>query len=300
MSTGNIEGKNQYLRVIGRLYPDNRLHLRPAYLTDNPRNSREDPNSSLIAELLDEEGTLLLRYGLHVRPYFAGGKALPEVAVRGKIPFPTNTRTVRFYHRNIMIYELKVSEGKPRLRLTWDAPKTVEGKHTITWVGEHPQRLALQYFLRYTHTGGETWQRVGWRTDETRQEVDFDQLPGGEQCQVAVVATDGANTVTVETKSFRVPVKPCIPMIFAPEDGTEFAPDEPVLLRGQGSYMEENTAETEALVWTSSQDGELGRGMSLEVPNLSSGFHRITLTAGTDERAGKATISIRIGREAKQ
>jgi hypothetical protein len=130
--------------------------------------------------------------------------------------------------------------------------------------------------------------------------VDFDLLPGGDRCRIGVLATDGVNTIVAESPSFAVPVKPCRAMILAPEDGSSFAIGELVLLQGQGYYLEEQQAETEELVWTSSQAGELGRGMTVEVKGLSPGLHRITLRAGTGERAGEASISIGIGGETDQ
>jgi chitinase len=89
-------------------------------------------------------------------------------------------------------------------------------------------------------------------------------------------------------------------MILSPEDGATFAPDETINLQGQGLYLEENQPETEALVWTSSKDGELGTGTIVDNPRLSPGSHHITLIAGTGERAGKSTISIQIRGEAKE
>jgi hypothetical protein len=294
MNKKDIKREIQYLRIIGRLYPDNTLSLMPSYLTSDPSNSQEDSESSLIAELLDEKDVPLLRHRLSATHYCTDKKVLPELAVRGKIPFPEATRAIKFYRDSILIHEIKVSEGKPQVRITWDVRNSISGKHTISWIGKHSRRQQLQYFIRYTHNDGKNWQRVGWRTNESRKEIDFDQLPGGERCRLAVVATDGVNTTIVETKNFSVPIKACIAMIFSPGDGAEFAPNESILFRGQGFFMEENTPETEALFWTSSIDGEIGKGMLVEVLKLSIGSHRITLTAGTGERAGKATISIKV------
>jgi hypothetical protein len=330
---GNEE---QYLRIIGRLLPSNRssverssltssewiLELMPGYLTSNSQGFQGDPNSFLSAELspavpiseissnVESDWKDRLRYKLWAHPYCANGKRLPDLAVRGNIPFPSTTRIVKFYWKNnpipipfywkgnpIVMNELKVSEEKPQIEITWhvEPNSVVVGKHTITWKKIHPPDQHLQYFLRYSHDkGNNIWQRVGWRTAELGQDIDFDQLPGGESCKVAVVATDGVNTAIAETESFKVPIKPCISMILSPVEGDQFAPDKPLLLRGQGFDMENNTAETEALFWTSSIDGELGKGMLVEVPRLSIGSHSITLTAGTGTRAGKATIPIQV------
>jgi hypothetical protein len=294
MNLDNENEKKKYLRIIGRLYPDNRLELRPSYLTYDSRGSEEDLDSPLVAKLYNKEGELLLRYHLSAIPYLAVDRIIPELAVRGRIPFPQATSLIRFYRDDVMLHEIKVSEEKPRVKLTWETPKHVSGKQTITWEGHHPDNQPLQYFLRYTHTNGENWQRIGWRTEEMQQEIDFDQLPGGKDCRVSIVTTDGVNTATDMSISFQVDIKGCIAMIFSPQDGATFAQESPILLEGQGFYMEENKAEIEALVWTSSRDRELGRGTLVQTRKLSSGRHDITLVAGTGRRAGKATVSIHI------
>jgi hypothetical protein len=282
------------LRIIGRLLPDNRLELMPSYTTYDSRNSKEDLDSPLVAKLYNKEGELILRYHLSAIPFIAAGRVLPELAVRGRIPFPKDTSLIRFYRDDVMLHEIKVSEEKPEVNLTWEIPEVVSGKQTIMWEGHHPGGQRLQYFLRYTHNNGERWQRIGWRTEEMNQEIDFNHLPGGKNCRVSVVATDGANTATDMSIPFQVDIKPCIAMILSPDDGDTFNEESPVLLQGQGFYMEENKAETEALVWTSSRDGELGRGTIVQTSKLSSGRHGITLVAGTGHRAGKATVSIHI------
>jgi hypothetical protein len=111
---------------------------------------------------------------------------------------------------------------------------------------------------------------------------------------VAVIATDGVNTVRSESKSFSVNVKPCLALILAPADGTVIAQDEWITFRGQGFLLEENRPETEALVWRSSKDGELGRGMVLMRRRLTLGLHEIMLMAGTGKRAGRASISVQV------
>lgn len=208
---------------------------------------------------------------------------------------PQSTSLIRFYREDVILYEIKVSEDKPQVKLTWETPELVSGKQTVTWEGHHPRNQPLQYFLRYTHTNGENWQRIGLRTEEQHQEIDFDRLPGGKNCRVSIVATDGVNTVTYTSTPFQVDVKPCIAMIFLPQDGATFASESSILFQGQGFYMEESKAETEDLIWTSSKDGELGRGAILQTGRLSPGPHDITLIAGTGRRAGKATISIQVG-----
>lgn len=282
----------RYLRIIGRLHRDNRLVLRPGYLTDRPRHGGSGRGGGLFAELVDGAGKLLLRHALTVQPYCVEGLLLPESGVRGWVPFHPATQTIRFVRDDIVLTELAVGREDPQVEITWTPPHRAIGKQMIAWQGRHPEGRPLQYFLRYTHTGGRRWQRVGWRTTEPRAEIDFDQLPGGDACQIAVVATDGVRTTIRESRTFATPVKPCRAMILAPADGAEFSEGEFLTLRGQGYYLEESAPETEQLIWTTDNRAELGRGPTLYGVALPAGQHRITLTAGTEGRAGIETVTI--------
>jgi hypothetical protein len=121
--------------------------------------------------------------------------------------------------------------------------------------------------------------------------VDFEQLPGGEACRVGVIATDGVNTVELDSEPFRVAVKGCVAIILGPADGAALASDEPVWFQGQGFHIEEGRPETEHLGWTSSIDGDLGSDPLFE-RTLSPGKHVITLTTGAEEPRRPATITV--------
>jgi hypothetical protein len=298
----SIATPSLYLRVNGRLYPDNRLALKPSFLTDRPNKRSEDKKSPLRAELYNSQGELLLIYHLRLLRYVADEAAgeIFELAVRGEIPFHPQTHIIRFFKDNVQVHEIAVSKGKPKVKLAWKPGKIVKGKKTITWNAKHPEKLPLQYFLRYTHNGGKTWQRVGWRTEKMQETINFDELPGGTNCHIQLVCTDGVNTSLANSNRFQVDVKPCKAMILSPQDFLVTASGEMVELRGQGYYLEENEAETVKLKWISSRDGELGTGCSIETKGLSVGTHRITLVAGERERQGKASITIKVQKKRKQ
>lgn len=293
------EWRVQYLRVIGRLYPDGRLRLRPGYLTELAPTADRVPEdrSPLMAELLDVAGEALGRYALRVYSTCSFGGGAGTQAVRAWLPFHPETRTVRFLHRGRMVAEIRRRSSQPEIRLRWQPGDRVEGSQRIVWdTADSGEDAALEFFLRYSHDGGRRWQRIGWRTVSREAAVNFDELPGGDRCLVAVVATDGINTAIAHSEPFRVEPKACHAFILAPIDGSRLEAGQPAEFAGQGYWMEERRAEHEALRWTSSLDGELGRGSRLFVSRLSEGEHRITLTAGEQHREGRESITIHVGR----
>ncbi len=291
--------KKEYIRIIGKLLPDGTLKLKPCYLTDKPGRRPEEPEGEMTLEFFSDDGRLISREPISAKPYeMVDYGESANLAVRGRVPFPPAAALMRFNYKEKVVHEIKIPKSKPVVRINDKEllSRKMTGKRLVTWEGSHPEERALQYFLEYSNDDGKSWRRINMRTAKTEQELDLEKLPGGEKCRIAVIATDGINTSRSQSAAFSVPVKPCMAMILSPEDGATFQPGEEVLLRGQGFYLEEQAPETNELTWSSSIDGELGRGMSLLLKKLSTGVHKITLVAGKGRRAGKAVITVTVGR----
>jgi hypothetical protein len=290
----------QYLRIIGRLYRDGRLRLRPSYLTGRaPWTDREGTGESpLEVELVNAGDEVLSRYPLRVYPQCAFGARPQTDAVRGWIPFHPETRRVRFLNRGRLVHQILRSDRSPELRLRWEPAGHVEGKQRVAW--DVQAQGNTECFLRYSANGGRTWQRLGLRTKEQQAVVNFDELPGGDRCIVEVVATDGLNTVAVQSPPFAVRPKGCLAIIVGPIDGSRVVLGDSVPFVGQGFWLEGSRVERQQLRWTSSIDGELGTGDTVRVERLSPGQHRITLTAGSPEREGHETITITVSEKPGQ
>ena len=87
--------------------------------------------------------------------------------------------------------------------------------------------------------------------------------------------------------------------ILNPASGSSFEEDDSVTFTGSANDIEDGSLTGNSLVWSSSLDGNLGSGASLNINSLSVGSHIITLTA-TDSNNGvsAATISVIITEEA--
>lgn len=295
---GESTEPTRYLRVLGRLYPDNRLVLRPTYLLDRGWPHEKGEDSPLQAELYDSDQRLLLRQGLRLQRYVTdsdgaeGPRHLANLSVRGRVPFHPDTRTVRFAHRGILVHEFEVCSGEPQVEILWKPGRTaVHAKLRIRWSASHTSGRALHFRLLYTWNHGRNWQRVGVPTKGSSQVIDFSKLPGGASCRLRIFASDGVHTEMSTSPEFAVPVKACRPTILRPEEGQTLPAGKGTLFEGQGFYLEERKAENDVLEWRSSKDGKLGAGRLVQV-RLSEGKHTITLRAGKGWRAGKASVRI--------
>ncbi len=184
----------------------------------------------------------MLRYGLPTGSLCHDHSTTAEQLVAAKVPFITGTRAIRIFRDEVLIHEVEVPRSGPAVRLAWRIPRTGKGRQVIRWTAEHPEGRPVHFVLAYSHNDGSNWMALCFSGPDTEQEVDFDLLPGGDRCRIAVMATDGVNTVNVSSRPFKVPIKPCTEMILAPAAGTRFARGEPVQLRGQGNWLEEGSS----------------------------------------------------------
>jgi len=81
--------------------------------------------------------------------------------------------------------------------------------------------------------------------------------------------------------------------ITSPASGLAIREGTPISLAGSATDPQDGTLGDEALAWSSSIDGALGTGSSLEVASPSVGVHTITLTAtDSDGHTGAASVSV--------
>jgi hypothetical protein len=292
----NSDAPLQWL-VLGILTADNKFIRRPGLTAPRTAPATLDPRSPLRAEFFGPDGRLLLRAGIPVTTPCSDGPGAdpPFRIVSGTVPLPAETTLVRFMLDDVLLEEYKAPDGEPRTRLHILGEPQAGGALKIAWASEHPQGAPLTHIVGFSNDDGATWEPVGLPTSANESIIDLETLPGGKRCRVSVKTTDGLHTVLAVSEPFDVPVKPCAAMILAPESGFQIRFGAPLELRGQGFWREERRPELEALQWSSSRAGFLGRGPYLAVNGLVAGEHEITLVAGEGERAGRTSIVVTVG-----
>jgi hypothetical protein len=270
------------LTVAGVILDDVTLELDPGFLVSDeptpPPLGGEDSPDALIVRSVDERGRLLDRAVIASVPIclFESGLRAPRLAA-GLVPFVAGTRTLLFVFHDRVLHEVPVLREGPRIELRWQPAGAAEGLQVVEWDAEHPDGAPLAFLPLYRPEGGD-WQPLGLPQPIASAAVDFDALPGGDDCRIRVLATDGVNTATVDSDRFAVRRKGLQPVILAPDDGAVIALGAPVTLTGQAFHWEEPGRGSTNLRWRSSRDGELGVGPSLDVV-LSPGDHTISVTA---------------------
>jgi hypothetical protein len=88
-------------------------------------------------------------------------------------------------------------------------------------------------------------------------DLDLDSRPGGERCRVCVYTSDAIHTIAAVSEPFALPVKHCVTTILGLEPG--FTMPQGAVPGRLGVWLEERRPKLDALFWSSSLAGALGR-----------------------------------------
>lgn len=286
---------NEFFTLIGQLNPENENSFRyyPLFLKKREIDFKKimETESEMHTLLLNERGETILKVPLSYGYYCADEETLPQLAVRGYIPLDERTRTIHFEYQKNTIAEFQVPLSKPQINNISKIPKEIRGESLeLTWNAVYDGNAALQFKVFYSNNGGESWQRIGNRTNEPQMSIDASNLPGGKNCRFAVQVTDGYNNARIESNEFSVPDRSGEAIILSPLDETSWPSTRDILLNGQGYDPNNGKEITEGISWSSSIDGDLGKGPIVQT-RLSKGYHTIKLHIG--KSAGKINVNVK-------
>lgn len=213
------------------------------------------------------------------------------------MPNLAGMRHIVLRHGTQELDRLTVSSAAPTVTvLQPNGGEVWSGTEEIQWTGadtDPGDAANLSYSILYSADNKQTWRTLETMYSQTSLQVHTSNLPGGTQCYVRVMVTDGINTGQDDSNAaFSSVGNPPSALILSPTDGAIFAPYELIQFSGRAVDLEENVDE-EDMVWTSSLDGIIGSGREVETMSLRPGIHTILLTI-TDRDGFKAYDAVTI------
>jgi len=211
------------------------------------------------------------------------------------VPWIVETAVVRVAMGETVHYELVVPPAPPKLSADWSAlatwdPAGKERSVPVAWTAVSPAKAELQYRMLVRDKDDHARALTTWQ-HETKVIVELNELPAG-NVRLVIQATDGIHVAEAASEPVEVPVRPCRVSIFSPADGAKLSGAVSVELWGGGAYDDvSDTRPVMLLEWSSSVDGALGEGPSLEAV-LQPGRHEITLTGGSGDRRAATAVSV--------
>lgn len=293
------EPSNTVLFVSGRIQestgeadlgPLRRLPLGP-----NTAGLRETYVGAYTLELLDAQGTVLAQQRFD--PAKSSVEARDEKAYFSVL-LPYREAAVRLVLKRAkrVLAERARSPRPPVVRLvtpsggeTWR-----RGPQRIRWEAVDGDGDAVLSTIQYSRDRGRTWKTLAMERRGPTLDVDVDLLPGSDRggALLRVLASDGFNSIVVQSQPFTVIGKPPRVRIFSPKNGATVRERDFIALVGAAVDPEDGTLGDGAYTWRSDRDGVLGQGHEVR-PRLTPGGHWIFLTA-RDSSGNTATAQLRL------
>ncbi len=246
-------------------------------------------------DLLDEKGNVLATHRFAPMAV-SNGEPSDSGPFHLLLPWTDGTSTVVFRYLDQEIGRVKASRHAPEVAFTSPAEGVAwgaSGSQTIAWTGHDADGDPLQYLLQYSSDGGQSWEVLAPNLTDTSFEIDTSYLPGSDHAQLRLLASDGFNTVSVDSAPLQVAGKAPEVHISGPSADDELFAGAPIILQGAATDLEDGFLGDEALSWSSDRDGILSNGRSAVLAGLSEGPHTLTLTAiDSDGNAGTASVDV--------
>lgn len=259
------------------------LELDPGFVIDaDPTPSDGD----VVVEVFGRGGALLSTTCLTAENPCTPGADLGGQSARvavGLVPFPRGALGIRVSIDGVALLERVVPDQPLEVDAGW--PSALEaGPNELVWKASSEGCVAV---LGFSSDDGKSWTPLSLPTAEPIISFDGTYLQGG----IGVLelrVSDGLRTVSVRSDGYDVESKGWVLWLLSPLDGAELPAGRSVRLAGQAVHIEEGVTSFD-LDWSSSVDGPLGTGASLD-RDLSPGPHHLTASA----HGAKAAVNIAI------
>jgi hypothetical protein len=248
--------------------------------------AQDIPSGDYAIEFQDESGKTLMAQPFFISFVDVGGVERETVDFRFQVPAQQGTFKVLLTRGGQTLDTLEVSENTPQIMVEEpkDGEKWYAGRHTIKWTATDQDEDSLRFTILYSPNQGQTWHPVAWAVEGQSLDVETALLPGGSGGRIRVIATDGFNTIHVDTEgAFWVQGNPPEAHIMQPRDEMVFAAGEPVFFEAGAYDTEDGFLPQEAFLWSyGGKDFAIGSRVTARFPE---GTHQVILTVTDSDDA---------------
>jgi hypothetical protein len=259
---------------------DGRLELQPGFITEG-EPSREKGELRVEALL---RGRPLATTMLPLRSPCGDPGGEMHQAAFGLVALPEKATGLRVSLEGVVLLEQNAPRDDFELEVEW--PTALSGPQPVRWRASADECIAS---LGYSNDNGETWTPLALPGAGDTIEIDARGLPGGRNCLLELIVTDGFHTRRVRSDTYEVEPKGWVLWILSPSAGARLPAGEPVQLAAQGYHFEERRPGFDDIEWQSSVGGLLGTGGRV-LATLESGEQ--TITARMYELSAEVPVSV--------
>jgi hypothetical protein len=285
------------LLVAGSISEEGEAEMQPIFEAESiPEGPpAEAVPSAYAVRFLDRDGNLLFEYPLDSSG-MTGFQQTDRDGVSFSLVVPDEggVETVQIVGQDgAVLLERSRSNHPPLLKLLSPSGGEVfDDLLEVAWEGSDKDQDRLTYSVLYSIDGGETFETIGIDLSGAGFSYDAAKLPGSDAAVVRLIASDGFNTVSVDSPPFRLSSKPPEVAILSPREGETVFEGVPLSLETMAVDPEEGILVGDRVRWRSDLSGEIGAGNPI-VANLPLGTHTITVKA-IDQDGNETVATVRI------
>ena len=194
------------------------------------------------------------------------------------LPFDYDADVIQLVDRRteLVVDEVKVSDNHPVVSGVEAVYDATDETVAVKWQARDADGDDLQYMVRYSADGGETWRVMAIEIRELNIKVSVKEQPGADRTAVVqVIATDGVHAGWGESEPFSVPKKkPKAWIVNKPQDGELKAMQGDTLsLSARGFDAEDARFDLSIFL----DDEQVGSGRFLHLPLMDPGEFTVRL-----------------------
>ena len=239
----------------------------------------ERPKRSVYAvELLGRGGKRLKSYPFEPKELSDQRTGRREAMIDEVVKFDKATRRIEIVADGKALASQAVSANPPTVKVK--KPKRgarLTDSLKVKWTGEDSDGDRLTYSLLYA-ADGKSYAPVAAGLRKRSYRVNLTLLGGGHKAAFKVIANDGVLTASARAKRLKVPAKAPHVAIAAPASGAKAVEGDSIQFIANVIDLQDARFEAGQIVWRSSLEGELGRGLTIN-RGLTAGVHEVTVTA---------------------
>jgi hypothetical protein len=213
---------------------------------------------------------------------------------------PNDTTGIEVNIYGVVAAELRLTANTPVVSvLSPNGGEELPGGIAVTWSASDADANDvnnLRYTVEFSHNNGIDWSILAIELDINNLTMDSNYLPGGPNCLVKVIVSDGWNqSEDTSDAPFSVATKPPQVTILDPENGATSYVSNSIVGRCIAYDPETgDIADPNAIVWSSNIDGFVGTG-DLSGFYLSLGKHILSATAMDPEgKIASDSVKVRV------
>ena len=289
LSTG---ADQTYVLISGVLSQYGEVEFAPAWQVTTEQAPLNPPEGEdYCVELRDGSGAVLESHCFDV----AGWSPWRWQSFQAALPLTGSPARVVLRQGTTDLGSVDVSSSPPSVAIQTDRVSVAAGDAvSVSWSGSDGDGDELAYTILYSADDQASWLPAATNITATQYTLNLAEVPGGAKAWVGVEASDGFHTASDLYGPFAVGDHDPMVSIQSPES-MEVVSANPSL-SGYGYDMEDGELGGGDLVWASDVSGQLGTGQILFATGLTTGTHRLTLTAtDSDGQSASDAVTVFVG-----